>query len=307
MIDAAEIIQFHINMLNDQARTSSYLASIREVVRRGDTVVDIGTGTGVYAVAAAQAGARHVYAIEAGRIAGAARRLFEANGLADRITLIRGLSTRIWLPERADVLISEVIGDEPLGEQVIRITQDALRRLLKPGARLIPSGVKIFALPVTIPDAELGKLTFTPGTLQKWRSWYDIEFAPLAQMAENLPFKSRFKYFINPYLMRDWKTLSAPVLLAEIDFRTWRRPWIRTTKTVTATAAGQLNGVLVYFDLQVGATTFLSTHPGVVDETNHWHSPLRVFAEPIVLRSRERFELTYWYRSGAGISGCEVR
>ena len=183
----AQVIQFHAAMLNDKARTSSYLASIRRVVRPGDIVVDIGTGTGIYAMAAALAGAQKVYAIEAGRIAWIARRLIEVNGLADRITLIRGLSTQIWLPERANVLISELIGDEPLAEQVIEITQDALRRLLKPGASLVPSGVKIFGLPVTIPDAELGKLTFAQGTVQNWRSWYGIEFAPLINISQIFP------------------------------------------------------------------------------------------------------------------------
>ena len=104
MTIATDTIQLHVNMLNDRTRTSGYLASIGKAVRRGDVVLDIGTGTGIYAIAAARAGARHVYAVEAGRIAKAARTLFEANGVADRITLIRGLSTRITLPERADVL-----------------------------------------------------------------------------------------------------------------------------------------------------------------------------------------------------------
>jgi hypothetical protein len=111
---------------------------------------------------------------------------------------IRGLSTRIWLPERADVLISEVIGNEPLAERVIGITQDALRRLLKPGARLIPSGIRIFTLPVTIPGAELAKLHSREGTLQKWRSWYDIQVTPLTRIAEYLPFESRFSSLSTP-------------------------------------------------------------------------------------------------------------
>jgi protein arginine N-methyltransferase 1 len=293
-------------MLNDQRRTSGYLATIRKVVRSGDVVVDIGTGTGIYAIAAARAGARHVYAIEAGRIASAARTLFKVNGLADRITLIRGLSAEIWLPERADVLISELIGDEPLAEGVIGITRDAWRRLLKPSARLVPSRIKIFGLPVTIPSSELRKLTFTPETLQTWRSWYDIEFAPLAKIAQQSRFNSPLGYFVNPHLMRDWETLSDPVLLADVDFKAWRGLGINSTETVTANASGQLNGLAVYFELQSGSTTFLSTHPAAVDENNHWHSPVRIFHKPIRLRAGDRFNVTYWYRPMAGISGCEV-
>ncbi|PYJ79683.1 MAG: hypothetical protein DME69_03705 [Verrucomicrobia bacterium] len=106
----ADTVLFHASMLNDRRRTSSYLASIRDVVKPGDIVVDIGTGTGILAIAAVHAGARHVYAIEEARIARVARALFEANGMTDPITLIRGRSTEVRLPQRADVLICELIG-----------------------------------------------------------------------------------------------------------------------------------------------------------------------------------------------------
>jgi predicted RNA methylase len=68
------------------------------------------------AIAAACASS-HVYAIEASGIGKLAKAIFKANGLADRITLIEGWSTQVNLPEKADVLISEIIGNEPLGEQ----------------------------------------------------------------------------------------------------------------------------------------------------------------------------------------------
>jgi predicted RNA methylase len=53
-------------MLRDQRRTKSFLEAVRNVVSPGDVVIDIGTGTGILAAAAAQAGARHVYAVEIG-------------------------------------------------------------------------------------------------------------------------------------------------------------------------------------------------------------------------------------------------
>ncbi len=49
----ADTVLFHASMLNDRRRTSSYLASIRDVVKPGDIVVDIGTGTGILAIAGA--------------------------------------------------------------------------------------------------------------------------------------------------------------------------------------------------------------------------------------------------------------
>ena len=44
----------------------------------------------------------------------------------------------IELPERADLLVAEVIGNEPLEEEILETMLDARHRLLKPGARMIP-------------------------------------------------------------------------------------------------------------------------------------------------------------------------
>lgn len=64
------------------------------------------------AVAAPKAGASRVHAIEASGIAKVAFHVFEANGVADRITLIEGYSTRILPPGRTDARIAEVIGND---------------------------------------------------------------------------------------------------------------------------------------------------------------------------------------------------
>ena len=307
MVVPADTIQLHVNMLNDRTRTSAYLASISKAVRPGDVVLDIGTGTGVFAIAAARAGARQVYAIEAGRIAKAARTLFRVNGVADRVTLIRGWSTCITLPERADVLIAELIGDDPLAEQVIGITRDAVMRLLKPDARLVPSDIKIFGLPITIPTDELEKLTFARDVLQKWQSWYDIDFNPLLKVARESSTNLLFGHHINVYEMRAWKTLSPPVLLAHVDFQRSRGFRIHRTETATATATGALNGIIIYFELQANSTTFLSTRPFLVDAGNHWFSPVRVLSNPIPVQIGDQLQVAYRYRPWSGVSECKVR
>ena len=96
-----------IRMLEDQVRTSRFIEAIQRTVQPGDVVVDVGTGSGVLAVAAAQAGAKRVYAIEGRPIANVAARFFQGSGFGDRINLIRGMSTEITLPERADILVSD--------------------------------------------------------------------------------------------------------------------------------------------------------------------------------------------------------
>lgn len=135
----------HARMLHDDRRTGDFASALAAAVRPGDVVVDIGTGSGVLALAAVRAGARRVYAVEASDIAEVAHRVFEINGVQDRVTLVRGWSRQIALPEPADLLVAEVIGNEPLEEEVLETTLDARRRLLAPDARLIPHALTLLA------------------------------------------------------------------------------------------------------------------------------------------------------------------
>lgn len=281
-------------MLNDRIRTSSFLAGIGEVVTAGDIVVDIGTGTGILAIAAARAGARHVYAIEASDIGRSAQAIFEANGLADRITLVPGWSTRTTLPERADVLVSEIIGDDPLAEDVMQVTMDARKRLLKPGARLVPGRVRVFALPVTIPRGERVKRIVTEETLRNWRSWYGVDFGPLLQVKSDLlP-----AFHIRPQQANDWKVLGEPILLTDIDLGGFSYPVsFDDTRTFVAQAAGDLDGFLMYFELELGPSTRLSTHPAQADSNNHWRSPVWVLDHSMPLQDGDRLQVTCKYRS----------
>lgn len=138
----------HTPMLADRVRVGSYEKAIREVVRSGDVVADIGTGTGILAFLAVQAGARKVYAVEQGDVIEDARKLAEINGLAQNIVFIKGMSDKIELPEKVDVIVSEIMGSFGLDESVLKFKVDARRRFLKPGGTLIPSWLELHVVPV---------------------------------------------------------------------------------------------------------------------------------------------------------------
>jgi hypothetical protein len=291
----------HAAMLNDRSRTESFLAGIAEVVRPGDVVVDVGTGTGILAMAAARAGASRVYAVEATRIGRHARANFEANGFGDRITLVEGWSTRVTLPERADVLVSEMIGNEPLAESVIEVFNDARARMLKPSPRLVPSSVRVFGLPVEIPRAELARRVFVDESLSAWHSWYGFDFSRLAVAARS----SSQVFTIKPHKARGWRILGDPVPLAEIDFRTTTGLAIDTTVRSAAACQGRMSGLVTYFELELGPTARLSTHPGLADESNHWLSPVWVLPQELDLYPGDEMAVSYRYRSGEEL--CTVR
>src|SRR5437762_2323299 len=83
--------------------------AIRAAVKPGDVVVDLGSGSGILAFFACEAGARKVYAIEQQHTADAAALLAKHLGLADRIEVIHERSMNVELPERGDVLVTETI------------------------------------------------------------------------------------------------------------------------------------------------------------------------------------------------------
>merc|ERR1740120_536642 len=85
---------------------------------------------------AARAGARKVYAIEkVPLVAEAAREVVMAAGLSNKVEIISGDSLTVDLPERVDLVVSELIGSIASQEDVERIIRDAGRRFLKGDAR----------------------------------------------------------------------------------------------------------------------------------------------------------------------------
>jgi len=79
-------VSFHRMLLNDVVRMEAYRRAIFQTVKRGDTVLDVGSG--ILAMLACQAGAGRVYAVEQGPVIAAARELATANGFADRIVFL---------------------------------------------------------------------------------------------------------------------------------------------------------------------------------------------------------------------------
>src|SRR6059036_2483714 len=104
------VLDEHRQYLADDTRVAAFRQAIEEVIGPGDVVVDLGAGTGILGLLACRAGAARVYAVEEGGMIEVARDICRANGFADRVVFVRGLSTGIDLPEKADVVVADQIG-----------------------------------------------------------------------------------------------------------------------------------------------------------------------------------------------------
>lgn len=142
-------------MIADRGRTDAYARAIRERVRPGAVVLDLGAGAGVMTLLACEAGARKVYAIESDGIIEVARELVRANGFADRVELIQARSTSVTLPEQVDAIVAEIHGVLPFYGPSPASIIDARTRFLKPGGAVIPAADTIMAAVVSLPDAYL--------------------------------------------------------------------------------------------------------------------------------------------------------
>src|SRR5207244_7491280 len=125
-------------MMADSIRTKAYADALQWCVKPGCTVLDIGTGAGIFAMLACRLGARRVYAIEPDDVILLAHEIASANGYADRIDFIHGVSNKINLPEQVDVIVSDLRGVLPLFDHHLPSIIDARRRFLAPGGTLIP-------------------------------------------------------------------------------------------------------------------------------------------------------------------------
>ena len=128
----------YARMLADPVRGATYLAALRRSVKPGMVVADIGAGPGVLGIYAAALGARRVFLVEPDASVNAAYALAAENGVADRVEVIRAASSAIELPERADVIVSDLRGVTPFHGHHLEAAADMRRRLLAPGGVCIP-------------------------------------------------------------------------------------------------------------------------------------------------------------------------
>jgi hypothetical protein len=266
----------HLTLLRDSARMGAYQAALQPALCRDKIVLEIGVGLAPLTLMALRAGARRVYGIEADQpTLRQATAIVAANGFADRFVPLHGLSSELDLPERADVLIGEILDDFGPAEGILTFYDDARERLLKPTAAFVPSRLRCF------------------GALARPRA-IDDDRALLAALSRDhgLDYRSLDSLLLRRHALplRDGDILSDWVCWQDFDladvaasFRT------RGVHRLTAHTAREALGVCFAWSAQLSDEVELSTLPD--SSQTHWGALFFPLPSPLDLQVNQSVTL----------------
>lgn len=257
------MLDYHRLLLADEVRVQAFRQAIHEVVRPGDVVADLGTGTGVLACFACQAGAARVYAIERDDIIQIAREVAAANGYQDRIIFVQEDADFVTLPERADVVVGDLIGVAGLEELLLPVYESASLRYLKPDGRVVPQAIQIFFAPWEAPGFY--------ETVDFWgRERYGLDFRPCRPVVVN-------RLYSTP--LDAWGKLAEAQLLWQFSLAGARGGPLSATAEFEIQRGGVLHGFAAWFRVNLSPGVGLCSSP--FDPPTTWQQAFFPIEEPI--------------------------
>ena len=137
------------SLLGQRSRLNKFRQAIQEVVKVGDYVVDIGTGSGILAILAAKAGAGRVTAIEVNpESLQYAKTAAQMNGVEQVIEFVEGSFSDFFPDRKADVVICEMLSSMMLVEQQIPACFHATDKIMKNDGVILPQEIIVYIVPV---------------------------------------------------------------------------------------------------------------------------------------------------------------
>jgi protein arginine N-methyltransferase 1 len=237
----------YATMMADAVRVNAYAAALRHLVKPTSVVIDVGAGTGTFALLACRFGARKVYAVEPDAAIHVGRAIAEASGLANRIEFVQATSTDVVLPDRADIVVSDIRGVLPLFGRHVRSIADARQRLLAEDGALVPRLDRLWAAVAEAPGVYEGHVA-------PWRGReYGLDFRPVRDMLSNTWRKVRLK---------PDQLLSDARQLAVLDYRELENPDLDVEAAFHMSRAGTGHGLCVWFDAELTDGIAFSNAPG---------------------------------------------
>jgi protein arginine N-methyltransferase 1 len=235
----------HLGYVSDPVRLENFNAAIAKAVKPGDRVADLGCGSGILGLLCLQGGAAHVDAIDATSMIDVARESLVRAGWGERVAFISGHSHRIDLPERVDVVICDHVGFFGFDYGIVGTLQDARRRFLKPGGRLIPARFELQL--AAVESATCHALA------EGWRTECVLpEFHWLRQQGVNTK---------HPVDLKREELLSPPATLGSIDLHGENPDYFSWTAELHVERDGVVHGLGGWFQCELAEEVWMTNSP----------------------------------------------
>ena len=287
--DTAQPIDLHSNfqgwksqrgMLLDTRRTQAFKAAIEEAIRGGETVIDVGSGSGIMSMFAARAGAKEVFALEITDLVDASRLIAQKNGL-DAIKFLQGDAGDFRTESKADLIISEFVGmyvlDEWLHFSAFTKVRDAN---LKDGGEVIPRSATMYLSAID------NHRLYVERGFGLWQApVFGLDFSDVTALETRFPKREIVYQF-------EEKSIVSTAEVTSLDFRTCSIEdyFFEKELEFTYPMDGYCHGFLGHFDLEVKDGRFISTSP--LESSTNWRQSY--FPVPkIAVKSGEKIELLF--------------
>ncbi len=257
-----EFPSVHAGMLFDEERVRKYAAAISQVVKKGDIIADIGTGTGLLAFLCLKAGAKRVHAIERSSAIEWAKEIADKNGFSDRIVFHEEDSRSCNLPEKVDVVVSELIGHIAFEEGMAESLFDAKERFLVPGGIMIPESVQLKV--ALVEENEV-----YPDCVDCWQNIEGIDFSPLRGVAVDACYLTD---------LNDRNLLSEPKTFFRVDFSKREKALLHGNHIFPVYRSGTVNGIALWFEACLSTNVKLSSGPWA---RTHWKQCFAPISTPL--------------------------
>jgi precorrin-6B methylase 2 len=268
------MISYYRHILDDPLRIRAYRKAIKKAIRPGDTVLDLGCGLGTYALFAAQAGAKRVYAIDSEKIIYTAMEVARLNGYSSTIRFHRTDSEEYRPPHKVDWIVTEFFGASAADLLLTGTMADAMRRFLKPGGRVIPATVRLFIAPFECHGLYQREI------VRPRRKVYGLDFSVTTRMAANT---------IMHRDVRKGRRLAQPALLGQARLPGDLPKELQSRMVFRCVRRGTIHGFAVWFDADLVEGVRLSTAP--TSPPIAWHQLYLPLQRPIPVTPGHRVHL----------------
>lgn len=259
----------YCDMVADSVRINAYRDALKQVITPESTVLDIGCGSGIFCLLACKMGARHVYGIEPDSSIHMAKKLMKANGFSDRSTFYNLTTEEVTLPEKVDIIISDLRGALPLYGHHLKIINDARTRFLKQGGALIPQSDRLYMAPIS--DSTL----------------YDsLNHTWLNDFEKGLDFSVLLDTFSDHWqcvTLKPEAVRGTHQLWGELDYTSPLPESVKKDAEWTFTTPQTLHGIGVWFDCTTWKDIGFSANPSAKNRPSVYGNAFFPFKKPLTL------------------------